>query len=81
MNELQKALDNFNKQLTEDIIDDIEYRIAFHEKLLSQALAFREECVSKGLITLIPDCEKKIYNLRENLAGLSEQMIQAIESL
>lgn len=50
MNELQKALDNFNKQLTEDIIDDIEYRIAFHEKLLSQALAFREECVSKGLM-------------------------------
>ena len=81
MNELQKALDNFSKQLSDDIIDDIEYRIAFHEKLLNKALAFREECINKGLITLIPNCEKKIYNLRERLAQLNEQMVQAIESM
>lgn len=60
---------------------DLDRRIKFHEKLLNQALSFREECIQKGLVTLIPDCEKKIYNLRENLAGLSEQMVQAIESL
>lgn len=66
---------------SDDFIGDLERRIKFHEKLLKQALAFREECVQKGLVTLIPDCEKKIYNLRENLASLSEQMVQAIESL
>lgn len=66
---------------SDDVISDLDRRIKFHEKLLKQAIAFREECVVKGLVTLIPDCEKKIYNLRENLAGLSEQMIQAIESL
>jgi hypothetical protein len=66
---------------SDDVISDLEHRIKYNEKLLSQALAFREECVVKGLVTLIPDCEKKIYNLRENLAGLSEQMVQAIESL
>lgn len=81
MNELQKALDNFSRQLDEDIISGFESRIGFQDKLLKQAIAFREECVVKGLVTLIPDCEKKIYNLRENLAGLSEQMVQAIESL
>ena len=64
-----------------DTIDDIEHLIKYNEKLLNQALAFREECVQKGLITLIPDCEKKIYNLRENLAQLNEQMVQAIESM
>lgn len=64
-----------------DVIGDLDSRIKFHEKLLNQALSFREECIQKGLVTLIPDCEKKINNLRENLAGLSEQMIQAIESL
>lgn len=64
-----------------DVIGDLDRRIKFHEKLLNQALSFREECIQKGLVTLIPDCEKKIYNLRENLAGLSEQMVQEIESL
>lgn len=66
---------------SDDVISDLEHRIKYNEKLLSQALAFQEECVVKGLVTLIPNCEKKIYNLRENLAGLSEQMVQAIESL
>lgn len=66
---------------SDDVISDLDRRIKFHEKLLKQAIAFREECVSKGLITLIPDCEKKIYNLRENIASLSERMVQAIESL
>ena len=66
---------------SDDVIGDLDRRIKFHEKLLNQALSFREECIQKGLVTLIPDCEKKIYNLRENLAGLSEQMVQAIESL
>lgn len=64
-----------------DVISDLDHRIKFHEKLLNQALSFREECVQKGLVTLIPDCEKKIYNLRENIASLSERMVQAIESL
>lgn len=81
MNELQKALDNFSRQLSDDIISDFEYRIGFQDKLLKQAIAFREECVSKGLITLIPNCEKKIYNLREDIASLHEEMVQAIESL
>ena len=66
---------------SDDVISDLEHRIKYNEKLLSQALAFRVECVVKGLVTLIPNCEKNIYNLRENLAGLSEQMVQAIESL
>lgn len=64
-----------------DVIGDLDHRIKFHEKLLNQALSFREECIQKGLVTLIPDCEKKIADLREHLAGLSEQMVQAIESL
>lgn len=80
MNELQKALDNFSQQLSNDIISDLEYRIGFQDKLLKQAIAFREECVAKGLISLIPDSDKKIENLRESIARLSEQMIQAIES-
>lgn len=66
---------------SDDFIGDLDRRIVFHEKLLKQALAFREECVQKGLVTLIPDCEKKIYNLREHLARLNEEMIQAIESM
>lgn len=65
----------------DDDIGALEHLIKYNEKLLSQALAFREECVSKGLVTLIPDCEKKIADLRENIADLSEQMVQAIESL
>lgn len=81
MNELQKALDNFSQQLSNDIISDLEYRIGFQDKLLKQAIAFREECVAKGLISLIPDSDKKIANLRECIANLSEQMIQAIESM
>lgn len=64
-----------------DVIGDLDHRIKFHEKLLNQALSFREECIQKGLVTLIPDCEKKIADLRENLADLNEQMVQAIESL
>lgn len=55
--------------------------IKYNEKLLSQALASQEECIQKGLVTQIPDCEKKIADLRENLADLNEQMVQAIESL
>ena len=66
---------------SDDDIGVLDHLIKYNEKLLSQALAFREECVSKGLITLIPDCEKKIADLRENIADLSEQMVQAIESL
>lgn len=66
---------------SDDDIGVLEHLIKYNEKLLSQALAFREECVSKGLITLIPDCEKKIYNLREDIASLREEMVQAIESL
>lgn len=64
-----------------DTIDDLEHIIKYNEKLLNQALAFREECVQKGLVTLITDCEKKIYNLRERLARLNEEMVQAIESM
>ncbi len=81
MNELQKALDNFSRQLDEDIISGFERRIGFQDKLLKQAIAFREECVAKGLVTLIPDYEKKIADLRESIASLSEQMVQAIESM
>lgn len=81
MNELQKALDNFSRQLDEDIISGFERRIGFQDKLLKQVIAFREECVAKGLVTLIPDYEKKIADLRESIASLSEQMVQAIESM
>lgn len=81
MSELQKALDNFSRQLSDDIISDFEYQIGFQDKLLKQAIAFRDECVEKGLISLISDSDKKIANLRENIAQLSEQMIQAIESM
>lgn len=66
---------------SDDDIGVLDHLIKYNEKLLSQALAFQEECIQKGLVTLIPDCEKKIYNLREHLADLSEQMVQAIESL
>lgn len=81
MTELQKALDNFSRQLSDDIISDFEYRIGFQDKLLKQAIAFRDECVEKGLISLIPDSDKKIAHLRECIANLSEQMVQAIESM
>ena len=66
---------------SDDDIGVLDHLIKYNEKLLSQALAFREECIQKGLITLIPDCEKKITDLREDLADLSEQMVQTIESL
>ena len=66
---------------SDDVIGDLDHRIKFQEKLLKQAIAFREECIQKGLVTLIPDCEKKINHLRENLASLSEQMVQVIESM
>lgn len=65
----------------DDDIGALEHLIKYNEKLLSQALAFQEECIQKGLVTLIPGCEKKIANLRENLADLNEQMVQAIESM
>lgn len=81
MNELQKALNNFSQQLSDDIISGFERRIGFQDKLLKQAIAFREECVAKGLVTLIPDQDKKIENLRESIAKLNEEMVQAIESL
>lgn len=66
---------------SDDDIGVLDHLIKYNEKLLSQALAFQEECIQKGLVTLIPDCEKKIADLRENIADLSEQMVQAIESL
>jgi hypothetical protein len=66
---------------SDDDIGVLDHLIKYNEKLLSQALAFQEECIQKGLITLIPDCEKKITDLREDLADLSEQMVQTIESL
>lgn len=77
----QKECDNLRRQLIKDIVSDFEYRIGLQDKLLKQAIAFREECVAKGLISLIPDSDKKIENLRENIAMLNEQMIQAIESM
>ena len=80
MNELQNTLNKIS-QFEEDIIENFERRIKFQEKLLTQAITFREECVEKGLISLIPDSDKKIANLRECIANLSEQMVQAIESL
>ena len=81
MGELQKALDNFRQVLIEDTISDFEYRIGLQDKLLKQAIAFRDECVAKGLISLISDSDKKIANLRENIAQLNEELIQAIESM
>lgn len=81
MNELQNTLGIFSHQLNEDIVSGFERRIKFHEKLLAQAIAFREECVAKGFVELISSQDKKINHLRENLARLNEQMIQAIESL
>lgn len=80
MAELQNTLNKI-AQFEEDIISGFERRIKFQEKLLKQAIAFREECVEKGLISLIPDSDKKIANLRECIANLSEQMIQTIESM
>ena len=80
MNELQNTLNKI-AQFEEDIISGLERRIKFQEKLLKQAIAFREKCVEKGLISLIPDSDKKIANLRECIANLSEEMIQAIESM
>lgn len=81
MNELQNTLGIFSHQLNEDIVSGFERRIKFHEKLLAQAIAFREECVTKGFVELISSQDKKINHLRENLARLNEQMIQAIESM
>lgn len=81
MNELQKALDNFSRQLDEDIISGFERRIGFQDKLLKQAIAFREECVQKGFVELIAGQDKKINHLRESIAKLNEEMVQAIESL
>ncbi len=66
---------------SDDDIGVLDHLIKYNENLLSQALAFQEECIQKGLVTLIPDCEKKIADLREDIADLSEQMVQAIESL
>lgn len=80
MNELQNTLNKI-AQFEEDIISGLERRIKFQEKLLKQAIAFREECVAKGLISLISDSDKKIANLRENIAQLNEELIQAIESM
>lgn len=80
MNELQVTLNKI-AQFEEDIISGLERRIKFQEKLLKQAIAFREECVAKGLISLISDSDKKITHLRECIANLSEQMVQAIESM
>jgi len=80
MNELQNTLNKI-AQFEEDIISGLERRIKFQEKLLKQAIAFREECVAKGLISLISDSDKKITHLRECIANLSEQMVQAIESM
>lgn len=65
---------------SDDVISDLERRIKFQEKLLNQSIAFRKECVEKGFIELIPDYDKKIEFMREKLASLREEMIQAIES-
>ena len=80
MNELQNTLGIFSHQLNDDIISGFERRIKFHEKLLAQAIAFREECVAKGLIQLIHSQDKKIENLRNILSSLREQLVQAIEA-
>lgn len=81
MNELQVPLNKISAQFDDDIISGFERRIKFHEKLLAQAIAFREECVQKGFVELIAGQDKKINHLRESIASLSEQMVQAIESM
>lgn len=81
MNELQNTLNKINHQLNDDIISGFERRIGFQEKLLAQAIAFREECVTKGFVELISSQDEKINHLRESIAKLNEQMIQTIESL
>lgn len=80
MNELQKALNNFNQQLSDDIISGFERRIGFQDKLLKQAIAFREECVAKGFVELISSQDDKINHLRESIAKLNGEMVQAMES-
>lgn len=80
MNELQVTLNKINHQIDEDIISSLEHRIKFQEKLLTQAIAFREECVVKGLIELISSQDKKIENLRNILSSLREQLVQVIEA-
>lgn len=80
MNELQNTLNKINHQLSDDIVSGLEHRIKFQEKLLTQAIAFREECVAKGLIELISSQDKKIENLRYILSSLREQLVQAIEA-
>lgn len=80
MNELQNTLGIFSHQLNEDIVSGLEHRIKFQEKLLNQAIAFREECVAKGLIELIHSQDKKIENLRYILSSLREQLVQVIEA-
>jgi hypothetical protein len=81
MNELQVTLNKISAQFDDDIISGFERRIKFHEKLLAQAIAFREECVQKGFVELIAGQDKKINHLRESIAKLNEEMVQAIESL
>lgn len=80
MNELQNTLNKIHHQIDDDIISGFERRIKFHEKLIAQAVAFREECVQNGFVELISSQDKKIERLRENVACLREQMIQAMES-
>ena len=81
MNELQNTLNKINHQLNDDIVSGLEHRIKFQEKLLTQAIAFREECVAKGFVELISSQDDKINHLRESIAKLNEEMVQAIESL
>ena len=81
MNELQVTLNKISAQLSDDIISGFERRIGFQEKLLAQAIAFREECVVKGFVELISSQDEKINHLRESIAKLNEEMVQAIESL
>lgn len=80
MNELQNTLNKINHQLNDDIISGLEHRIKFQEKLLNQAIAFREECVAKVLIELISSQDKKIENLHYILSSLREQLVQVIEA-
>ena len=80
MNELPNTLNKITAEFDEDAISGFERRIKFQEKLLNQSIAFRKECVEKGFIELIPDYDKKIEFMREKLASLREEMIQAIES-
>ena len=67
MNELQKALNNFNQQLSDDIISGFERRIGFQDKLLKQAIAFREECVAKGFVELISSQDDKMTKMLESM--------------